>query len=94
MVQKSKQVRPIDMRVIIMELIKAVDLTVQYTQVGSSCRQPGQDTKKPSIESFMRTVFGILGHRTRPSKQGYTFAVDFRDVDERTREGKFVIGTR
>ena len=87
MVQKNKSIRPIDMRVIIMEMIKAVNLTVQYTQIGPTCRQPGEDNKKASIEAFMRTVFGILSHRTRPSKQGYTFAIDFRDVDERAKEG-------
>ena len=74
-----------------MEFTKAISLTVQYTQIGDEYRMPGAvNQKKASIDQFMRTVFGILQHRTRPSKQGFTFAIDYRDVDERTREGKIL----
>ena len=89
MVQMDKTVRPLDMRVTVMEFTKAVALTVQYAQIGDSYRMPGDtENKKSCLNHFMRTVFGVLQHKVRPSKQGFTFAVDYRDVDERTGEGK------
>ena len=90
MIQMNQSVRPLDMRVCMMEFTKAVNSTAQYAQIGDKFRKPGETHKKPSIDAFMRTGFGILSHRVRPSKQGYTFAIDYRDVDERTREGKFL----
>ena len=41
MVQMNKMVRPIDMRVSVMEFTKAISLTAQYTQVGEQYRVPG-----------------------------------------------------
>ena len=88
MIQMDKSVRSLDMRVNIMEFTKAINLTVQYAQIGDKYRLPGDtENKKSTIDHFMRTVFGILSNKTRPSKQGFTFAIDYRDVDERTREG-------
>ena len=41
MVQLNKSVRPVDMRVSVMEFTKAISLTAQYTQVGDNYRVPG-----------------------------------------------------
>ena len=84
MVQLTDMTRPTDMRVIVMEFIKAIGLTYQYGQVGEAFVKGG---KKPSRESFMRTCFGILSHKMKHCKPGFAFTIDFRKVDERTREG-------
>ena len=59
MIQMSQAVRPLDMRVCMMEFTKAINSTVQYAQIGDRFRRPGETHKKPSIDAFMRTGFGI-----------------------------------
>ena len=91
MVQMNEKTRPIDMRVIIMEFVKAVGCTSQFTRIGEAVElsEDGNflHNKKKSIECFMRTAFGLLHHKQRCAKQGYSFAIDFNEIDENTDIG-------
>ena len=91
MVQMNKNTRAIDMRVIIMEFVKAIGCTCQFTQIGEAVQlsQDGKPmhNKKKTIECFMRTAFGLLHHKQRCAKQGYSFAIDFNEIDEQTETG-------
>ena len=91
MVQMMKEIRPIDMKVIIMEFVRAIGVTGQLTQVGEVDSNNPFGTKKKSLDTFIRTCFGVLQHRLRAAKQGYTFAIDFNEIDERTREGATIM---
>ena len=44
-----------------------------------------------SLCNFKRTCFGVLSHKQKHSKAGYTCAVDFLRIDETTFEGAAVM---
>ena len=83
MVQMNGKVRAVDMRVIIVEFFKAIGQTALLTQDGI----PDGGVRK-TMNHFKRTCFGLLSHKQKPSKPGYSCSIDFLQIDETTFEGK------
>ena len=86
MVQMDENVRAIDMRVMAMEFFKAIGMTALLTQKG---KMDGSRTS--TMDNFKRTCFGLLGHKQKHSKAGYTCIIDFLKIDETTFEGASVM---
>ena len=85
MVQMDKKVRAIDMRVIIVEFFKAIGMTALLTQNGIP-----EGGVRSTMNHFKRSCFGLLSHKQKNSKPGYSCSVDFLQIDETTFEGKFI----
>ena len=87
MIQMGPKVRHLDMRVMIVEFFKAIGMTALLTQKGNT------DGGRKSLNNFKRSCFGLLSHKQKHSKAGYTFTVDFLGIDETKFEGKNITRT-